>query len=328
MPRKKAVVLRGIHVSVHCPTEERLMVQLEGLSPDKFRKLAVALEDYFLVVDDAFKETWVKGRGWKGRGRRVTAKSRVRVLRFSPFPSRFSNILRTVRRNIYCELHKQCVVLEGTQYGGYKQNIYLLPYRNAPAFMAFIETQNKIIDDLNSKIKEFQATSYWVDLKEIFKQHKVDASLLNRNWVIRHIQVDAMMLMLEPSTVEQLIEQEYKKMFEKLREEEKRGLELLNRELERQRQELVIKAVENLRQNIQSIVKRIISQKKLDSKKAKKELARLRNIAVDVGLESLAISVIDPLTQVVENPERATELLGKDIPAEIDGRIKGLLESL
>jgi len=220
MPRKKAVVLRGIHVSVHCPTEERLMVQLEGLSPDKFRKLAVALEDYFLVVDDAFKETWVKGRGWKGRGRRVTAKSRVRVLRFSPFPSRFSNILRTVRRNIYCELHKQCVVLEGTQ------------------------------------------------------------------------------------------------------------LELLNRELERQRQELVIKAVENLRQNIQSIVKRIISQKKLDSKKAKKELARLRNIAVDVGLESLAISVIDPLTQVVENPERATELLGKDIPAEIDGRIKGLLESL
>jgi len=234
MPRKKAVVLRGIHVSVHCPTEERLMVQLEGLSPDKFRKLAVALEDYFLVVDDAFKETWVKGRGWKGRGRRVTAKSRVRVLRFSPFPSRFSNILRTVRRNIYCELHKQCVVLEGTQYGGYKQNIYLLPYRNAPAFMAFIETQNKIIDDLNSKIKEFQATSYWVDLKEIFKQHKVDASLLNRNWVIRHIQVDAMMLMLEPSTVEQLIEQEYKKMFEKLREEEKRGLELLNRELERQ----------------------------------------------------------------------------------------------
>jgi hypothetical protein len=194
--------------------------------------------------------------------------------------------------------------------------------------MAFIETQNKIIDDLNSKIKEFQATSYWVDLKEIFKQHKVDASLLNRNWVIRHIQVDAMMLMLEPSTVEQLIEQEYKKMFEKLREEEKRGLELLNRELERQRQELVIKAVENLRQNIQSIVKRIISQKKLDSKKAKKELARLRNIAVDVGLESLAISVIDPLTQVVENPERATELLGKDIPAEIDGRIKGLLESL
>jgi len=328
LARKKAVVLRGIHVSVHCPTEERLMVQIEGLSPDKFRKLAVALEDYFTVVDEAFKETWTKGRGWKGRGRRVTARSRIRVLRFSPFPSRFSNILRTVRANIYRELHRQCVVIEGSQYGGYKQNIYLLPYTNAPSFMNFIERQNKIIDDLNNKIADFQKTSYWQDIKGIFQRYNVPCSLLNRVWAIRHIRVDTMMLMLEPRTVEELVEQEYKKMFEKLKEEERRGLELLNRELERQRRELVVKAVENLEKQIQSIVKKIVASEKLNVNKAKKELTRLRKLATDVGLEMLATTTIDPLMQVVEKPEKALELFGEDMPAEVEGRIKGLLESL
>jgi len=328
MAKKKAVILRGIHIAVHSPTEERLTVQIEGLPPDKFRSLAMALEDYFLVVDDAFKETFVRGRGWKGRGRRVSARNRIRVLRFSPFPSRFSNILRSIRRDIYIELHKNCLVLEGTQYGGYKQNIYILPYANAPAFMSFVEEKNREIDGLNDRIKRFRETRYFEDLKEILKAHNVQVNL-NGNWNIEHLSLDATPLALEPTTVKQLVEEDYKKMFNRLEDEEKRGLEALHAELERKRRELVIKGVEDIRRKIETVVKRIVGAKKLRPETVKKDIARLRRLAVSVGLEAIASTVIDPLAEVVDNPEKAMEVFGtKNLSEGIDGRIKGLIESL
>ncbi len=331
MAKKKAVVLRGIHVACHAPTEARLTVQIEGLSPDKFRSLAVALEDYFLVVDDAFKETFVRGRGWKGRGRRVSATSRVRVLRFSPFPSRFSNVLRSIRRDIYVELNKNCLVLEGEQYGGYKQNIYILPYANAPSFMNFIEAKNKEIDELNLKVEDFKKTGYFSDLKEILQSKLPKGYILslNGNWRLEHISIDVTPLSLEPTTVKQMVEEDYRKMFEKLADEEKRGLEALHAELDRKRRELVVKGVENIQRKIETVVKRIVGGKKLRPKAVKKNLERLRRIAISVGLETVASTVIDPLAEVVDNPEKAMELFGtKDLNEGVNGRIKGLIDSL
>ena len=75
----KPVVLHGIHIATHTPTEERLTVQIEGLSPEKFRDLAVALEDWMEVVDENYKKKTTRGRGWKGRGKRITAATRVRI---------------------------------------------------------------------------------------------------------------------------------------------------------------------------------------------------------------------------------------------------------
>lgn len=326
--RKKAVVLRGIHVACHVPTEERLTLQIERLPPDKFRSLAMDLEDYFLVVDDAFKETFIRGRGWKGRGRRITAKSRVRVLKFSPFPSRFSNILRSIRRDIYVELHRLCLVLEGQQYGGYKHNIYILPYTYAPQFMVFIQAKNKEIDELNKRLIAFKQTSYFEDLKTVLQKHDVRVNL-NGNWHVDHINVDVTPLALEPMAVKELVEEEYKTMFTKLKDQEKRGLEALHNELERKRRELVVKGVENIQSKIGTIVKRIVSAKKLKPKIVKKDLERLRRLSVSVGLESVASTVIDPLAQVVDNPEKAMELFGtKNISEAVDGRIRGLIESL
>ena len=70
-------------------------------------------------------------------------------------------------------------------------------------------------------------------------------------------------------------------------------LEALRRELENKRRELVINAVENLRGQINRIVKRVLAKRKL--KGVKEELERLRSLAEDVGLEAVASSVIDPL---------------------------------
>ena len=340
MAKKKAVVLRGIHVSCHVPTEERLTLLIEGLAPDRFRSLAEALEDWFVVVDDAFKETFVRGRGWRGRGRRVSATHRrLRVLRFSPFPSRFSNILRSIRRDIYIELNRQCLVLEGQQYGGYKQNLYILPYANAGEFMSFIEVKNREIDELNAKIELFKKTRHFVDLKEILKKQDVKVSL-NGNWKMEYINVDVTPLALEPTAVRQLVEEEEKKLFEqldvkereeleRLEAERRRGLEALQRELERKRKELVVKGIENIQRKIELVVRRIVGAKKLNPKNVKRDIGRLRRIAVSVGLEAVASTVIDPLVEVVDQPEKAMELFGtKDLTVGVSGRIKGLIESL
>jgi len=252
----------------------------------------------------------------------------MRVLRFSPFPSRFSNILRTVRRDLYEELHKNCLVLEGEQYGGYRQNIYILPYANAPAFMRSIQEENRTIDELNKKIRDFQQTAYFADLKTILEKHKVGIRL-NGEWQMEHVSIDATPLALEPTTVKEMVEEEYHKMFRKLEEDEKRGLEALHAELERKRRELVVKGVENLQNKINNIVNRIVAAKKLKPKTVKEDLQRLHRLAVSVGLESLATSVIDPLSQIVEHPEKAEQVFGtKNVSVEVNGRIKALLESL
>jgi hypothetical protein len=328
MAKREPVVLRGIHVAVHVPTEERLTVQIEGLTPDQFRSLAADLEDWFAVVDEKYKETFIRGRGWKGRGKRVSEKKRMRVLRFSPFPSRFSNILRIVRRDLYEELHRNCLVLEGEQYGGYRQNIYILPYANAPAFMAAVQRKNQEIDELNRRIREFQQTSYYAELKDILERHNVKLQL-NGNWQLEHVSIDATPLALEPTTVKEIVEKEYRRLFKKLEEEERRGLEALNEELERKRRELVVKGIENIEKKITTIVNRIVAGKKLKPKTVKEDLARIRRLAVSVGLESIAASVIDPLATVVDNPDKAMEIFGtKDLNVGVNGRIKALLESL
>jgi hypothetical protein len=328
MAKTKPVVLRGIYIVVHSPTEERLSFQIEHLTPEQFRSLAADLEDWFLIVDDKYKKTFVRGRGWKGRGKRVSERSRIRVLRFSPFPSRFANILRTVRRDLYVALHKNCLVLEGEKHGGYRQNIYILPYANAPTFMNEIQTKNKVIDGLNKKINEFMQTRHFANLKAILDKRNMRITL-NGQWKMEHITMDATPLALEPTTVKEMVETEYQKMFKKLEKEEQQGLEALHDELERKRKELVVKGVENLRGKIENIIKRIVATKKLRPKTVKEDLARLRKIAVSVGLEAIATSIIDPLGQVIEKPEKAMELFGtKDLSAAVNGRVAGLIAKL
>lgn len=323
---KKVVILRGLHVAVHTPTEGKLTVQIAGLTPEQFRSLAADLEDWFLVVDEAYKKTFTRGRGWKGRGKRISERKRMRVLEFSPFPSSFSNVLRVIRRSVYASLHRNGLVLAGEQHGAYRRNIYILPYANAPAFMKHINELNKEIDELNKQIAEFQKTQYFEDLKQILKRNDVEAEL-NGNWRVEHISVDVTPLALEPTTVKELVESEYKKMFKKLEEEERKGLEALYEELERKRREIVVKSIEDLERKIKEIVNKIVTAKKL--KEAKKRLMQIRTIAVSVGLESLATTVIDPLAQVVEDPNKAVEVFGtKDLAVGVSGRIKALIESL
>lgn len=323
------VVLRGLHVAVHEPTEERLSAQIEGLTPEQFRSLAADLEDWFVVVDEKYKKTFTRGRGWKGRGKRLSERKRTRVLKFSPFPSSFSNVLRSIRRKIYSELHRNCLVLAGEKRGGSRRNIYILPYANAPAFMRQVQKLNKVVDELNEQIEAFQKTEDFEELKNILRRNDVDVNVLHGNWRLNHINLDITPLALEPTTVKELVEAEYKRMFKELEEEERKGLEALHEELERKRREIVIKSVEDLQRKITDIVNKIVATKKLRVNDAKRRLKQIRTIAVSVGLESLAKTVIDPLAQVIEDPSKTMEVFGTlNLGDGVSSRIKALIEAL
>ena len=329
MTRKKPIIVEGFLLSVSVPTEERLSVTVNAskIGWDRYRRLIYTLQDHLAVIDDAYKKRETRGRGVGARYRRISQQRRTRTLRFIPYPSRFANILRTIRRDLYFEVNSRCLVLNMMQFGYFKRNIYLLPYNQAPAFMAYVEERNKEIEDLNRQIAEFRKTGYFKDIRDILSGSGLDPNVLNGGVKIPRISVDLTPLRLDPSVVEEIIETKYKRVFERISEEEKRGLEALRRELESKRRELVVKSIESLRSKLDEIVKNIVAGKKL--KDVKKELERLRSLASDVGLEAVANTVIRPLIEVTEDPSKAEEILGTaDISKEIDGRIAGLIKTI
>ena len=329
MAKKKPIIVEGFLLSVSVPTEERLSVTIDasGISWRRYRDLIYALQDQLAIIDDEYKIRETRGRGLGARYRRITPSKRTKTIKFIPYPSRFANILRTIRRDVYFEVNSRCLVLNMMHFGYFKRNIYLLPYNQAPAFMSYINEKNREIEDLNNQIEDFRRTRYFDEIRDIISDAKLDTSALDDIVKIPKISVDLTPLRLDPSIVEDLIETRYKKMFERISEEEKKGLEVLRRELEEKRRELVIKSIESIRDKINVIIRRIAAEKKL--KNVKKELEHLKRIAVDIGLEAVAKTVINPLIEVTENPSKAEEILGTaDISKEIDGRIAGLIKTI
>ena len=329
--KMKPVVVEGFLLNCHTPTEERLSVTFDcsDLPWPKYRDMIIKLQDLLAEIDDAYKKREGRGRSLGARYRRISygdQVSRRRILRFIPYPNRFANVLRNVRREVYHEINMSCMILQSMKFGAYRHNIYLLPYPRAPAFMARVEEWNKTIDDLNREIMEFGETIYFRRIKNVLENAGLNPDGLNDKPSIPKITVDLTPLRLDPQIIEEFVEDKYKRVFKKISEEERRGLEALQRELEKKRRELVVNAVESLRDQINGIVKRMLAKRKLRG--VKQELERLRSLASDVGLEAVASTVIDPLIETVENPERIEAEFGPDVLAGVNGRISGLISSL
>lgn len=346
---KKPVVLKGLQIRAHIPTEERLNVQLDGLSVQLFRTLGAEYEDYFAVVDNQYKENRVRGRGWKGRGHKVqigqpseeepATKGRVRSITGSPFPSRFSNILRTLRKRLYELLHKYGFVLEGVQHGGYKQNLYIVPYANMPRFMNAVAEMNKEIDALNVRITEFRTTNYFSQFKTILGKYDLNPELLDRRtFTVEHIDIDSQPLALEPTAVKELVDAEFKQMFEradakkqqldtKLQKEYEQGMQFLEAELKRQERERVVKVVENLRSQLEAVAKRIMSIHRKNPTVVKEDLDLIRSKAMSIGLDYLAPTFTEMET-AIEHPERVVKMFGtSDLSEGVSARVKSLIDS-
>lgn len=351
---RKPVILQGLHLNLHCPTEELLTIICKGLDPETFRAIGYEVEDWRKDVDEAYKKKTIRGSGWKGRGTKVGIQ-RIRIIKISPFPSRFSNILRELRRDLYADLHKSCLVLEESGDSHFKRNIYILPYSNAVALMTDIKRANFVIDDLNVKIQEFLGTSYYDHLKMILKQHRIIILEKNIRWHIDHVDFEVTNLALNPAAIKETVSKEYQRMFQRidakkaaaeaelgmmidqrkveaeanLQKQYDEGMQLLYTKLQEKEKDLVVKAVENMRKKLKVTIGKIVGAHKLKPETVKEELEKLRRIAESVGLEAIAQDIIIPLTIVVDNPEKAFDLLGStDIETAVNDRITSMVDKL
>lgn len=342
---KKLAALRGVTVALHIPTEDKLNLQIDNLTPERFRKAAAELEDYFIEVDDKYKKHRVQGRSWKAHGRkRRDADRRVRSLDFSPFPSRFANIIRMVRRDLYNELHDRCLVLSKGSSGAFHEKMYVLPFSNIPSFQKELKKQNKKIKELNDKIEKFTQTKYWTRIGEILSSYNVN--LEKTLFIVPHVEdvtMDVTPLALEAAAVKEMVEEDYKRMYTKLGEmerqkyarlerEEQEGLDAINSELKQKYREIVVQGIEDVQSKLQKIIQRIAVAKKLRPKNIKDDLQSLKELSISVGLESVVDSIISPVTMAFDSPDKALDLFGtknfNEIGEKISGRVRSLIDNL
>jgi len=300
--------LKGFFVVLRCPSEEGLHISVDAssLSPQRFMQLIFELQDALTVIDLSYAESdMLRGRSVKARHRRmIYSDERRRVLRFSPFPSRFINAIKGIRRDLYNYAHRYCIVIQTMPAirGAGKRNVYLLPEEEAEKFLTRVNRLNIALDRIEDDVNTFKDSKEFHDIMDILARY--DLAVEYKFHVSR---VDALLL---PVRIDHKVVENWAA----------RSASVSNA-LKHAQSELIKRAVDDLKQKLMPIVKRVAVQKRLKS--SARELRRLETLAKDIGLNAVAASISE-LAWIAENPEEATQTFHEGI----DARVKALIEQL
>lgn len=330
MKQKPITLLQGMFAIISMPTEERLSVTVP-LTDATFSEAAKLVEDTMKVVDENWKIKSSKGRKWKGAGARITENQRERIITLSPFASSILNMFKTLRKKRADAYHRHCVVLgrqEETNGYGFQQNINILPYGNAPGFVQEVEELNASIDKINEKIREFQQSPDWQMWIDVLDRYGVGQYLKQRSWTVGHASTIFSPLALEPSTVKQHVEKAWNQMFLEIDQEKAKQIQAVQDYYEKGQMDIVRGTLEFLKAEMGGLARRIVASAKRKPERVKEDLERLHRKVVSIGMEALEPTVIQ-LKEVFDNPDKAFELFGtKDVSSAVEGRVKGLIDSL
>jgi len=281
-------------------------------------------------MDVAYAEREVRGRSLKGAYRRhllEDAVQRTRRLTFIPYPGRVVNTPGNLRRALYYEINRRCLVLQRQRLGRKHRVVYLLPFDKAPDMMLFLDGLNKQIADVNKDLKRLSETEV-PKVLAILDKHGVDGHIFSFH-DLHEFRINPRAVRLDPSIIDNLVEERYRVHLAQLKEEQRRGYELLRHELETQRRTLVRQAVDNLSSQITYITQQAVGAVKKRPERAKQELRRIKELAESAGLRAISEAVIDPLIGAFDQPEKVEEILGhKDIIQGVNLRVKALVDSL
>jgi len=282
--------LEGFLVDVHCTSESNLEVELDAsnITWDEYRQMIAELEDCLSDIDEKYSvKSWlVKGRALRARYRRITAEDRKRKITFSPFPSRFQNLLKNTRAYVYSLIAENCLVLEkvGTR------RLYLLPKHLAPFFVEAIERINEeVIEPLRRDVEEFRRSNDYLRIKQTLSAHKLDPGVLDRAvFTIGRYRIDILPVDFGYSV-------DADRVYEKMRRAEAvKGLELLKRELERKQRQYLSYVVSDVVTRILEICEGFDERgRKVRNPVGKVD--KLMDICDDLGLEELKVRVLEPL---------------------------------
>ena len=292
-------MLRGFLVSIHCPSEEYLTVTINcsSLSPSTYMQLVNQLQDALSDIDTMYAEKEPKGRSLKARYRRITANERQRMLKFSPFPSRILNKLKYIRAKAYYILNSCCVSITSIESGFYREKAYALPESFADEFITKMNTLNNEINEIREFIRSFDYSSIELILS------RYDLSIPKREFGIPDIRVD-----LIPISFAMAIE-EWASKSEKVKQL-----------LVRKQEELIKSVIDGIKERLEPIVKTIEGERNM--KKIRERLEEINSIADGLGLKSISKSVIIPLIESLENPEK----LGMKPSEFVSSRIASLFK--
>ena len=306
----REVRLSGFLVSVHCPTEALLKIRIDTthLSWEEYRALLRELQDHLAFVDEQYAKRTPKIRSILADHKRIKEVGgirRKRELEFSPFPSRFANIIKNnVRARVYDLLARYALVIQRMARGRAERNLYLLPENLAGEFVKGIEKVNEKIDELNDMIEEYDLEP----IREILRKYDLD--LPKSSFYIPYVEVDLTPITIGPEVIEEWAE---------------KSPEVANL-LDAKRRELVEKVIMDVRKRLEPIIQALAGERRL--LKIKERLSMLKEQVEGLGLKALADSIIVPLIKASENPEKAFEILGDRPDRFVSGRVEALLKAL
>jgi len=295
---------KGFIVDCFCPSESRLEVEIDASKLDwsEYRKLVEELEDILSDIDErhSIKSDLTRGRSLRARYSRVTKDFRTRKLRFSPFPSKYRNVLSNTRAVVYGIIGYHCIAI--SKVGNRK--VYFLPEDVAPSFLESIESVNQNIRKMKEEIKEFRNTKDWLDIGACLHKYGIDPNILNRyDFHISEYVVD-----LIPIDMDYTVD-------ESRWRDDVRGVELLKKELERKKREYTIASVKDISNKVMDIIDAFGEAKRL--KYLSRKIEKLIDLCRSVGMNDVVDKLLKPLMEICNAPSHKRKHMLSDFRKRI-----------
>jgi len=283
--------LQGFLLSIHTVNESRLEVEVDTsqLKWDEYQKLVEDLQDLLNSIDEehSVRTELMKGRSLRARYRRVSVDDRRRNLRFSPLPSKYSNILKNLRSYVYIDLvPSTCFCVE--QIG--PRRVYFLPKGMAPLLLEAVDRINKeTLGKIRDEIEEFKAGNYFLRIKQLLMSYGLDPRILDtEDFSIGNFSMAAVPVDFGYSV-------EADDFFAKdVREKHKRGLEALRSQIEEKHKEYVSAILKEILSRLGAIV----SANKFTGMKVTKKIDELMEICEGCGLTRVNEVLLKPLKEI------------------------------
>jgi hypothetical protein len=320
--------LNGFIVDVRTVSESNLELEIDAsrVSWEEYKKLVDELGDVLSEVDEKWsaRSRLVRGRSVRGRFRRVTAEDRRRILRFSPLPSSYSNILKNTRTYMYGLVADNCLVLE--QVGTRK--VYLLPRPMAPLLVEGVDKINReVIEPLRQNITEFKEGEDYLKIEQLLFRHGIDPTVLRTApFNIGDFIVDVLPVDFGYSVNGDDVYTRMRKM------ETVRGLEILKAQLVRKHREYAQNAVSEITRRIIDLAEVIELRKKTHY--LERKLDSLAEVCNSLGLGDISERVLKPLKEIMgvragERPDLTEKLFGtRNLKEAVEDTLKASAQVL
>lgn len=316
------LVLKGFIVTLKLPSDSALRMKCDTsiLKGTRYLSFLNELKAFMNKIDFDYaeREEMLRGRELEAhyQSKRVKVRDKYKIvdsktLWVRPFPSRFENVLKTVRMQAYRLLNNLTICITREVKGRYKDNIYLLPANDSLVNRLFngIKNLNETLDKLEKEIEKYEKGEEIEKLFSILKNHNVEIVLPYSKKL--EISVD-----LLPIDIDVALEEWASKSPD------------VAKALREKKQEMVVAMIGKFREKLEPILRMMEGELRVE--RAKKMVEELKVLANSLGLEALTRTVLNPLEKALKDPEHASKYVPSvsKLREICDARLKSALEKL